>query len=301
MLAPQPLALADQVVALGVSVDGHVAVSTDGRSGPQVTILASSAAGLSAGQTFSLPESGASLEFGMLGAGIDLAVGAGSNIVLIYNSASANPQIETVSFPFKVQALTLGDFIWDRDGRTEIAALSGDGSIHILQHGTLETRPVTAADVSARRKALRMGAKGKLPNPTALGAWTVAKQLAYTESAPAGPMSSSAFSSPRLAASSTHDVMVIDAARGQLNILDTSGKTASSSSAVSFSGAPVAALALPQKIDTSRDIVVLTSTQVAPLLVVAGPQLTFNVNTTADIDSVNACATNSTVTSPPTR
>ncbi len=30
----------------------------------------------------------------------------------------ANAQSETVSVPFKVRALTLGNFIWDRDGRT---------------------------------------------------------------------------------------------------------------------------------------------------------------------------------------
>ena len=299
LLPPQPVALADQVVALAATPAGQVAVSTDGRSGPQVTILAPGTGGLNVVQTYSVPESGTSLEFGMLGGGIDLAVGAGSNIVVIYNALSPNAQTETVSVPLQVQALTLGDFIWDRDGRTEIAALAGDGSIHILQHGTLDTRPVTAADVPARRKAMRRATGQHVSNPTALGAWTVAKQLAYTGSAPVGPMSSSAFSSPGLAASSTHDVMVIDATRSQLNILDTSGKSASPSAGVTFSGTPVAALALPQKIDSGRDIVVLTSAQVAPMLVVAGPQLSFNVNTTADEDDVNACATNSNVTTPP--
>ena len=66
---------------------------------------------------------------------------------------------------------------------------------------------------------------------------------------------------------------------------------------MSFSGTPVAAVALPQKINAARDVVVLT-TGATPLVVAEdAPDPTFNVNTTADIDTVGACATNSTVTS----
>jgi methionine-rich copper-binding protein CopC len=158
---------------------------------------------------------------------------------------------------------------------------------------------LTGAQIPARRKAYSPKAAHQPSNPTALGTWTVAKQLPYSGSAPATPVSASAFSSPHVAQSSTHDVMVLDAGRSQLNILDTSGKTASPSAAVSFSGTPVAALALPQKIDASRDVVVLTSAQSAPMLVAVPGSFTFNVNTTADIDSVGACATNSSVTTPP--
>ncbi len=38
--APQLVALADQVMALTATPDGQVAVGTDGRNGPQVTIFA---------------------------------------------------------------------------------------------------------------------------------------------------------------------------------------------------------------------------------------------------------------------
>ncbi len=301
--APQLVALADQVMALAATPDGHVAVSTDGRSGPLVNLLAPGIGGLVAERTFSLPARGVSLAWGSLGGGVDLAVAAGSNVTMIYGALSANAQTETVPVPYAVQALALGDYIWDRDGRTEIAALAGDGSIHILQHGTLDTRPVNAADVPARRaaygRANKRGAGRRQPNPMALGAWSEAKELPTAVSPVKGGVSASAFSSPRLAASSTNDLMVIDAGKNLIRVLDTSGATASASADISFSGTPVAALALPQKIGTGRDIVVLTSAQVAPMLVPSNPTFTFNVNTTADIDSVNACATNSTVTTPP--
>jgi hypothetical protein len=296
---PQPVALADQVTSVAVTPDGHAAVSTDGRSGPQVTILAPGAAGLTAMQTDSLPARGESAAWGGLGGGMDLAVGAGSNIVLIYGALRPNPQAETVKLPFQVKAVALGDFISDHDGRTEIAALASDGSIQILQHGTLKKGPYSAAETAARR-ALRghHTAPAIAPNPTALGPWTVAKQLPYAGSAPAVALPASGFSTTRLASSSTQDLMVVDAARSQLHILDTSGKTASPSADVAFSGTPVAALALPQSIDSGRDIVALTSNQAAPTLIHAVPELTLSVNNSMDQDNVGAC-TNSGYTSIP--
>jgi hypothetical protein len=296
LLAPQAVTLPGQVTALAVTADGHVAVSTDGPNGPQLAMLAPGTQGLTSGAIYPLPARGDAMAWGNLGGGTDLAVGAGANVVLFYNALASSPQTETVAVPFEVKGLALGDFIWDRDGRTEISVLADDGTIHILQHGTLNTTPLTAAELPARRAAIR-GHHAKPaapPNPTALGAWTVAKQLPYTGSAPSGPVSASAFNSPRVAQSSTHDLIVLDSAASQLHILDTSGKTASPSTDVSFSSAPVAALALPNKINSDRDIVVLTSSQSAPTVVTSGASMTLNVNTTADIDTINACTTSTT-------
>jgi hypothetical protein len=300
LLGPQAVPLTGQVTALAATGDGHVAVSLDGPSGAQLAILAPTSSGLAEGATYTLPARGDSIAWGNLGGGHDVAVGAGSNIVVVYNALTASPLTETVTVPFNVMGLTIGDFIWDRDGRQEISALADDGSIQILQHGTLNTAPLTAAELPGRRAATMAkmkAAKANPPSPTSYGTWTVASQLPYTASMPAGPATSSAFTSPRLAAASSNDVMLLDAGRSQLTILDTSGKAASPSAGISFSSTPVAAIAMPQKIDSSRDVVVLTSAQSAPMLVTSNASLTFNVNTTADIDTVNACTTN--VTSPP--
>jgi len=296
LLAPQAVPLPGQVTALAVTADAHVAVSTDGPNGPQLAMLAPGAEGLTAGAIYTLPARGDAIEWGSLGGEADLAVGAGTSVVMFYNALATNPQTETVAVPFEVKGLALGDFTWDRDGRTEIAVLAGDGSIHILQHGTLNTRPLTAKDVPGRRAAMR-SKNQQAPNPTSLGPWTVASQMSYAGSAPSGPVSASAFSSPHVAASSTHDLMMIDAGKSQLHILDTSGKTASPSAAISFSSTPVAALAMPQKINAARDIVVLTSSQSVPTLITAAPDPTFNVTTTADEDDAGSCSTASSVKS----
>jgi Divergent InlB B-repeat domain len=298
LLAPQTIPLLGQVHALAATNDGYLAVSLEGPSGSELTILAPGKEGLSPLATYSLPARGDSVAWGSLGGSADVAVGAGSNVVLVYNALKASAQSETVAVPFQVRGLVLGNFIWDRDDRTEISLLADDGSIHILQHGTLNTTPLTAADLPARRAAIRgRHAKSAIPsNPTALGQWTLAQQLPYTGSAPSGPVSSAAFNSPRLASAATHDLMVLDSAASQLHILDTSGQKASASADVSFSSAPVAALALSQKLNSDRDIVVLTSGQAAPLLVTSGASVTLNVNSTTDSDSTGLCTSNSTST-----
>ncbi len=306
LLAPQLVSLPGQVRAMAAAHDGHVAVSFEGSNGSELAILAPSTEGLAIGATYPLPARGDAVVWGNLGSGADVAVGAGANIAIVYDPLGKNSQTETVTIPFRVMGLAVGDFIWDRDGRTEIAALADDGSVQILQHGTLNTTPLTKADIAARaalrgRKtaAQKAALKAQIPNPTALGAWTVAQRLPYTGSAPSAPVSSAAFTSPHLAESTTHDVMVLDAASSKLSILDTSGKTASPSAAVSFTGTPIAALALPQTmVNGSRNLVVLTSAQTAPTQIPVPGSLTLNVNITADLDSDNAC-TNSSVTSVP--
>jgi len=64
-----------------------------------------------------------------------------------------------------------------------------------------------------------------------------------------------------------------------------------------FSGKPVAALVTPTRINGTRAVVTLTADQAAPMVIDEQADPTYNVNTTADIDSVGACTTNSTVTS----
>ncbi len=302
LLPAQLVPLVGQVRALApIGGAGNVAVSLDGPSGSQLTILAPSSNGLVEGASYPLPARGDSVVVGNLGGGHDIAVGAGSNIVFVYHALSPNPQSETVTVPFNVMGLAVGNFVWDRDSRNELSVLADDGSIQILQHGTLNTTPYTAAELPGRRAAMMAkmkAAKTNPPSPTSYGAWTIAKPMTYTASAPVGPVASSAFTSPQLAINSNSDLMLLDASRSQLSVLDTSGTAASPSAVVSFSSAPVAAFAMPQKIDASRDIVVLTSAQSAPMLVTSNVTTTLNVNTTADFDTDNAC-TNTGVTSVP--
>jgi hypothetical protein len=281
------------VRAMAATANGQVAVSVDGEQGPELRILAAGAKGLTPAATFPLPAPGDAVVWANLGGGGDLAIGAGSYIEIIYNALRASSETETVKVPFAVEGLVAGNFIWNRDSRTEIAALAGDGTISILQHGTLDSRPLAAADVPGRRAA--MIAKSMQPiDPTSLGPWTIARKVPYAGAAPSGPVAPFAFSSPHMAATAGLDLMVFDGERNQLDILDTSGTADAPSAAVSFSSAPVAALALPVKINGRRDMVVLTSAQASPVIIGADAGVVDpTVNTTADTDGQNACGNTS--------
>jgi len=291
------VSLEGKVRAIAVTPDGHVAVSMEGRDGPELRILAPSAEGLVSGKSYTLPARADSVAFWDLGGGWDVAVAAGDKMVTIYSPLTAEPKTETTDLGFKAAALTLGDFIWDREGRTEISVLALDGTIHILRHGTLDSRPLSAADASGRRAALRETRKRQRLNPMSMGPWTVAGQVHNPGAAPAGALSFNAFSSPRLAAASTNDLMVIDGERNELRILDTSGKTVSPSTTVSFAGEPVAALSLPQKIDAHRETIVLVKGETGPVILGQGPDPVYNVTGTADVDDAGACGSSSGVTS----
>ena len=290
---PQLVQLLGSVTALAPIADGHVAVGTDGAGGPQVVILAPGASGLTASETFPLTASASSMAWGALGqhTGPDLAVASGDNIVVIYHAFHDDAQTETVNVPFTVHALSVGDFIWDRDGRTEIALLAEDGSIHILQHGILDTTPFTAAELKAHgalRAPAKRGATAKpQPNATGAGPWTLAKKLSASVAATSGA-GRSMMQSPRLTGAA--DLLVVDAAKNQLKIVDGTGKAASPETDIAFSSLPVAAAVMPQKLNGKRDLVVMTAGQTTPTIISEDSGgIDPTVNTTADTDAQNAC------------
>ena len=285
---PQAISLPGVVAALAVTSAGQVAVGIDGPAGPRLVLFAPSRSGLVSAATYTLPAPATSIAWGALGGGngTDLAVSSGANVVVIYGAFNGRARRVIIKLGFHAEALTLGDFIWDRDGTTEIAVLGNDGVVRILQHGSLDTRPLTAAEIPARQATFS--------HPTAVGRWTIAKRLGFAVSSTSGVAAQSMLQSPRLTASPTHDLMILDAGQGQVSIFDTNKATSSASTMLKLSGVPVAAYATPQTLDGGRDLVVLTSSQVEPVIIHSGTTASINVNTTTDTDPQNAC-TNKTI------
>jgi len=287
LLTPQPVSVPGNVTSLAATSAGHIAAGLDGPDGPQLVVFAPGRTGLIQTAAYTLPAVATSVAWGALGGGTgtDLAVSAGSSVIMIYNALSPQAQRSTMDFRFHVEALTLGDFIWDRNGMTEIAVLGEDGVVRVLRHGRLDSRPFSTADLRARQ--------AMLPHPTAAASrWSVAKRLVIGASSSFGIAAQSRLQSPRLVVSPTHDLMILDAAQNQIRIFDTSAKTSKPQTTIQFSSTPVAAYATPQKLDGGRDLVVLTSAQAAPVIIQYGSAAIVNVNTTADTDPQNACTNN---------
>jgi uncharacterized repeat protein (TIGR01451 family) len=304
LAAPSQIALPGTLSALAVNSAGHVATGVENRGIAQLLIFApQSTGGFSQPvATRSLSAPATSMEWGQLAINTsDLAVAAGNSVVVFYSAINSGAQSETIDLPFHVQALTIGDFIWNRDGRMQIAALGDDGAVHILQHGTLDTRPLTNADIPGRRA--RMAAKASsqpAQDPTSLGAWSDVKQLAGATTSTAGVASQAMLQVSHMVPAATSGLMVLDGAQRQVSILNTSvdtlaGTSASTSAAaagaqsMAISAAPVAAHALPPMLNGRRTLVVLTSSSLAPIAMDSPPDPTFDVTWQNDEDDVSAC------------
>lgn len=160
--SPEKLAQAGAVDALAA---GHIdqpdgfadlAIAVSDQAGASLRIHS---AGIDArARVQALPAAATELHVGQVDSspmGDVVALAAGKVLVLhgIDRSGAAGDTLETLDFGFAVQTLALGNFIWDRDGHTELALLKDDGSIQIAARGTLTTTPFTLEEVRAKRRA----------------------------------------------------------------------------------------------------------------------------------------------------
>ncbi|HEY1464868.1 MAG TPA: hypothetical protein VGF44_15740, partial [Terriglobales bacterium] len=206
---------------------------------------------------------------------------------------------DPISLPVSASSLTTGSFLFDRDGRLQLAVLAADGSTHIITRTNRDGRAFSREEILMRRRAVRQG----LPDPLVTRrdpneGWQVA------ESFPAFGSSSVAGQSPLLFR--THlsngfgdDAMLLDSATGQLHVFahgvtDLSGKQqtpAHLSMALNGSGPVVAAISTRVNIDGRPGLVVLKQGQVAPEIMMPLPDPTFFVNRLDDPSPGTTAAT----------
>ena len=297
LAAPRQVELPGDVSALAVNGAGHVAVGIETGGNAQLLVFDPRSSGgfFHPVVTHSLSAPATSMEWGPLGINTsDLAVAAGNSVVIFYSALNSDAQSETIDLAFHVQALTIGDFTWDRDGRMEIAALGDDGAVHILEHGTLDTRPLTAADIPGRRARLMARKRKPHQDPTSLGPWTETRKISAVARSTVGVARQAMLQVSHLTPAATHGLMVLDGAQNQINVLNTSASLAGAQ-AMTISETPVAAHAVPAMLNGSRSLAVLTSSQVAPMVMNTPTDPIINVDTTADTDAQSAC-TNTGIT-----
>ncbi|HSB09838.1 MAG TPA: HYR domain-containing protein [Blastocatellia bacterium] len=170
---PQQILLPGSVTALITGSvndqDGlaDVIVGIDSPSGSSILIYEGAKSILETEpESHPLPAKASSLALGRLDEDRfeDLAVLAGGQVLILHgrDNSGVNESpvdqragtFETVQLPFAVTAMALGEFIWDRDARTEIAALGEDGTVHIATRGELDTRPWTSDEILESRRQL---------------------------------------------------------------------------------------------------------------------------------------------------
>src|ERR1041385_8208244 len=103
------------------------------------------------------PASG--IEFGSLDDDpyTDIAVADGGEVTVVHGwgrkeNVTPESRVEKMNVGSSMRGLALGDFEWDRQGHSEIAALTSDGTVHIVANGKNDTRPFTAAEAAQRTR-----------------------------------------------------------------------------------------------------------------------------------------------------
>lgn len=270
-----------------------VIVGVSGGNGPQVAIYQGGAGRIGDDiVSVSLPSDPAAFALAQLDdAGpLDLAVATGNRVVVIHGRASGTAAplriTEAISMPSAAVGLAAGEFILDRDGRTELAILTQDGSVQLMTRGMLDTRPLSDAERAEQRRLLEAeGTAGlsearigplKSTQTGVTQSWVAADRLNISGS-------KKIFSRSRLSTQPGDELLVSDATGRRLQVVRMAdGIIRGDSVDLEVEGVAVAALSMRLNVDGRPDLVILRAGEVNPSYLITLAAVTFTVNSTAD-------------------
>jgi hypothetical protein len=300
-------------LSVGASVSGRPSVAAGdihagGHRGPprQMPVLQ--------WETIALPAPTTALALGQLDERdeMDLAVAAGRDLVIVHGrdrklsiadcglqiadcSSPVPPAtIEQRTFSFTIRSLALGDFVWDREHRTDIAVLADDGAVHVLTNpnrsaltaGAHRGTPLQAlanravgASVSGRPRWVTPPIRRQESLP--LAQWPSDILLA-----PGSGFQATGLISANVSSLPTDDLVVLDRTNHQAHILTTDNGRLTADTEQSAILNPQSAIAavLPMRLksDALNDLVILTEGSSAPTVVMTSAVATFTVTNTND-------------------
>ena len=249
--APQSLHLPGAVTAMVTgrtdNALSEVAVGISSYAGSQVLVYAAKQSVLiDTPVTYSLPETATAIALGQLddSSPMDLAVAAGNEVLILHDAGQPAPdqksaaafhqsQIEHIGLASAVIAVAVGDFISDRQSRTELAALGNDGTIHVLTQGQLDTRPLTESEVFELRQKLaemrerkdfgslapRPWRQGQAQSQSQSQSWSEVKSFTGGASVSDAVASQRLLTSAKLATGPGEQLMMLDTANNQLHVV----------------------------------------------------------------------------------
>uniref|UniRef100_UPI00286B474C FG-GAP repeat domain-containing protein n=1 Tax=Tabrizicola sp. TaxID=2005166 RepID=UPI00286B474C len=236
----------------------------------------------------------------------DLAIVAGGQLYVLHGQAQQSSlatlsgiapdrqagQLEAIALPFAVNAVAISDFIWDRDAQMEMAVAGEDGIVRIIARGELDTRPIPAEEIQARRQLMvdvRDGKRSaaelnKRKSGSALR-WAVSETTSVKLSG-MGDNAQPLLMGTLASGQQSYDLLAINPAAKQLQIAsreDAQGNAAGRK-AISFDAdsAPVAALPMRLNVMGRPGIVMLSKGRVEPVYLMMAPTATFAVTKTTD-------------------
>ncbi|HEU4506678.1 MAG TPA: hypothetical protein VFR78_00470, partial [Pyrinomonadaceae bacterium] len=312
---PQQIDLPGPVTALAAgefrAADGFtdLAIGVSGPDGQKLMIFDDGVKGFAnALVEYQLGAPASSIEFGGLDDDPfrDVVVAAGSEVVVVHGwgrkeQVPAASRVERFNVGPGVRGLALGEFTWDRHGRSEIAALTSDGTVEILEHAKLDTRPFSQAEAAQRTRGNFRAQRGAKFDVESAPSWKPGQAAGWKEGKRIlGSNLSADLPKPllrtNLAYRETDEVMLVGQAHSKLEILRSVGPNdaapASSEALVvsddmekvtlDVESTPVAVMVLPRKINGVTDVLMLESASTEVSIVPNAPNTTITVDRTDD-------------------
>src|ERR1043165_2764143 len=307
--SPQEIPLPGPVTALAAgefrAADGFtdIAVGVAGSGGNYLLIFDDAAKGFKnpvVQQPLAEPATG--IEFGNLDDDpfMDVAVTQGSEIVVVHGwgrkeQVTPESRVEKIKVGGNLRGLAVGEFAWDRDGNSEMAALSDDGSVHIIKNAKSDNRPFTEAEAAQRTRGnLKFNKVIDNVDVESAPSWKPGKAKGWTESAKFSNGSAKSLLKANLSYRETEDLMLVGESQSKLDIvhpdapkdktlsrLSTSNDSTTTTSLETQSAA-VAVLTLPRKLNGVTDVVMLDSTSPQLNIVPDAPTTPITVDQTDD-------------------
>ena len=305
----QQINLPGPVTALAVGEFRAADAFTDvavGVSGPDSLLIFDGAEGFSnALVQYQLAQPANAIEFGGLDDDPfqDVVVAAGVEILVVHGwsrkeAVVAAARLEQFQVGANLRGLTLGEFAWDRKGNSEIAALSDDGTVHIIQNARLDNRPFTEVEALERTRG-RLRPSGSRQDVETAPSWQRARANGWAESRTftasgftgVSSVSAKPLLRTNLAGREMDDLILMGESQARLEIVhqggqETAGQTSVASDLVrttlDVKSTPVAVLTLPRKLNGVTDVIVLEATSSEANIVPNAPNTTITVDRTDD-------------------
>jgi hypothetical protein len=287
--APEQIALPGPITAMVAgefrAPDGwtDVAVGVDSSSGPELLIFDGANGVAGEPMRLRLPASATAVEFGEMDSSpfMGLAVASGSQIEIVHGwgrkqSPELQSRVETIEAGGNVRGLAVGFFIWNREGSKQLAALGEDGTVRVWQRGQANTQPFSDAELTARARLRLKQTKTQVDVETVQGwqtaqaeAWTNVREVVTGNVVGADATFQNLLLRTHVSFVGTDDLMVlgashqrvdivrqVDATAGpQTNLQTTAGDMITTT--LNTTAATATALALPQKLNGWRDLIVM--------------------------------------------
>ncbi|MFV2071845.1 MAG: hypothetical protein ACC742_04225 [Thermoanaerobaculales bacterium] len=195
---------------------GDIVVATRTTDGPKLLVFASPRGAWNATpQAVDLPAPATQLELGQLDNhfAVDLAIVAGGDVLLLHGqdrrAMVQTIALEVVDLPFAAASVAIGDFSWANGPRDEMAVLAEDGGLWMLERG--EPKKTSAA--SRAPSAVR-----DVPS------WRIVDRIAQTRFVRGADGSGRPLMSLQVGSGPGEELVVLDSAGRQLEVLATSGR-----------------------------------------------------------------------------